>query len=106
MLVWVIYDISDNQSRGRVAEKCKDYGLERLQKSAFLGELDRNHTEMLAMEIEDILHGGDDCVFILPMCSKCMSKRITIGRGFDEEQFKEKFCVFFQESWTERDSSQ
>jgi CRISPR-associated protein Cas2 len=95
MLTWVIYDISDNRLRLRVSEKCKDYGLERLQKSAFLGELDRNSAEMLAVEVQGILddEAGDekDCVFILPMCNSCMDKKITIGRGFREEEFKDKF---------------
>lgn len=99
MLVWVIYDISNNALRTKVSEKCKDYGLERLQKSAFLGNLDLNNAEMLAIEIENILKKDDsdeDCVFILPMCDGCIKKKITIGRGFDESEFKEKFYVVFK----------
>jgi|Deesub1362A_J573_1020465.scaffolds.fasta_scaffold00151_78 CRISPR-associated protein Cas2 len=100
MLTWVIYDISDNRLRTRVSEKCKDYGMERLQKSAFLGDLSRNNSEMLAIEIEKILDDEntveEDCVFFLPMCSSCISKKITIGRGFDEEEFKDKFYTFFE----------
>ena len=42
MLVWVIYDISENRIRSRVAKLCKNYGLFRVQKSAFLGDLNRN----------------------------------------------------------------
>ena len=100
MLLWVIYDISDNRLRTKVSEKCKDYGLERLQKSAFFGELTRNSAEMLAVEVEKILSdeggSGEDCVFILPMCSSCIGKKITIGRGFDEKEFKDKFYTFFR----------
>lgn len=100
MLFWVIYDISDNRLRARVAEKCKDYGLERLQKSAFFGDLSRNSAEMLAVEIEKILsderNTEEDCVFLLPMCSSCIGKKITIGRGFDEEEFRDKFYTFFR----------
>lgn len=97
MLLWVIYDISDNALRSRVAEKCKDYGLERLQKSAFFGDMDKNSAEMLAIDMEKILEeksSPEDCIFILPMCSSCIAKKITVGRGFDEEQFKEKFYRF------------
>ncbi len=98
MLVWTIYDISDNRIRTRVAEKCKDYGLKRLQKSAFFGELDRNSMEMLAVEFEDIAEKNlrsEDCIFILPMCSSCIEKKITVGRGFDENEFKDRFYHLF-----------
>lgn len=102
-MIWVIYDISNNLLRTKVSEKCKDYGLERMQKSAFLGNLDLNNAEMLAIEIEDILKKDnesniEDCVFILPMCDNCIKKKITIGKGFDESRFKEKFYVVFRGS--------
>ena len=48
MLVWVIYDISENRFRSRVAKICKNYGLFRVQKSAFLGDLNRNESDSLA----------------------------------------------------------
>ncbi|MDD5735896.1 MAG: CRISPR-associated endonuclease Cas2, partial [Methanothrix soehngenii] len=47
MLVWVIYDISENRYRSRVAKICKNYGLFRVQKSAFLGDLNRNESDSL-----------------------------------------------------------
>lgn len=98
MLVWTIYDISDNRIRTKVSEKCKDYGLKRLQKSAFFGELDRNSMETFAVEFEDIVGddlGDKDCIFILPMCSSCIGKKITVGKGFDENQFKDRFYHLF-----------
>lgn len=100
MLFWVIYDISDDRLRLKVSEKCKDYGLKRLQKSAFFGDLSKNSAETLAVEVEKILsdekNTEEDCVFLLPMCKSCISKKITIGRGFDEEQFRDKFYTFFR----------
>ena len=39
LLTFVIYDIVDDLVRGRVANACKDYGLERIQYSAFCGSL-------------------------------------------------------------------
>ncbi|RLB30054.1 MAG: CRISPR-associated endonuclease Cas2, partial [Deltaproteobacteria bacterium] len=39
VLVWIIYDIVEDNVRARVAKTCKQYGLERVQKSAFLGKL-------------------------------------------------------------------
>jgi hypothetical protein len=40
LLTFVVYDIVDDGVRGRVANACKDYGLERIQYSAFCGALD------------------------------------------------------------------
>jgi CRISPR-associated protein Cas2 len=52
MLVWFIYDISENKIRSRVAKLCKNYGLFRVHKSAFLGDLNRNQSDSLALEFE------------------------------------------------------
>ena len=38
MLVWVIYDIVKDKTRTLIARACKQYGLYRVQKSAFLGQ--------------------------------------------------------------------
>lgn len=45
--VLLIYDIPDDRTRYRVSERCKDYGLERIQYSAFAGDLERNRREEL-----------------------------------------------------------
>jgi len=43
----VIYDIEDDRSRNKVAEACKDFGLQRLQYSCFRGTLSANKREEL-----------------------------------------------------------
>ena len=35
----IIYDIEDNRIRYKIAEVCKDYGLDRIQLSVFAGML-------------------------------------------------------------------
>jgi len=84
MLVWVIYDISENRIRSRVAKICKGYGLFRVQKSAFLGDLNRNEADSLALECEVIIDASDS-VYIFPMCEDCFDKIKLIGSGFDRE---------------------
>ena len=37
----VIYDIENDKIRLRISETCLDYGLARIQYSAFLGSIDR-----------------------------------------------------------------
>ena len=84
MLVWVIYDISENKVRSRVAKLCKNYGLFRVQKSAFLGDLNRNQSDSLALECEAVVEESDS-VHVFPMCEGCFDKIKLIGSGFDRE---------------------
>lgn len=84
MLVWVIYDISENRIRSRVAKICKGYGLFRVQKSAFLGDMNRNEADSLALECEAIIEESDS-VYVFPMCEDCFDKINLIGAGFDRE---------------------
>lgn len=92
MLYWVLYDITDNRIRMRVAEKCKDYGLSRVQKSSFLGRISGNKAEMLALELQELVKGTEHCIFLLPHCKECFSGRIILG-FLDEESIREKSFV-------------
>jgi CRISPR-associated protein Cas2 len=84
MLVWVIYDISENRIRSRVAKLCKNYGLFRVQKSAFLGDLNRTQSDSLALECEAVVEESDS-VYVFPMCEDCFDNIKLIGAGFDRE---------------------
>jgi CRISPR/Cas system-associated endoribonuclease Cas2 len=55
LLTFVIYDIADDLVRSRVANACKDYGLERIQYSAFSGSLDASRRVALATRLADTL---------------------------------------------------
>ncbi len=43
----LIYDIPDNRIRAKVADMCMDYGMNRIQYSAFVGDLQRTHQQEL-----------------------------------------------------------
>lgn len=88
MLYWVIYDISENKVRTKISSKCKNYGLQRIQKSAFVGELTANRAEMLALEFSETI-GTKDCIFIFPSCKSCFQSKLIVG-SFDQERLKEK----------------
>jgi CRISPR-associated protein Cas2 len=47
----LVYDIPDDRVRTRVAGVCLDYGLRRIQYSAFLGELSVNHQDELLLKL-------------------------------------------------------
>ncbi len=89
MLVRVIYDISDDRIRGKVAKICKGYGLYRVQKSAFLGDLNRNETESIALECEELIEEADS-VFVFPLCDDCFKKIKLIGMEFDKNLISDK----------------
>jgi|SRR3989344_850822 len=94
MLYWLIYDISNNGTRKKVSDKCKDYGMFRIQKSAFIGELTANKSEMLMEELQSITgEGFSDCVFLIPTCKDCFKSREIIGY-FNEEALEKKELVF------------
>jgi CRISPR-associated protein Cas2 len=97
MLLWVIYDISANSLRYKVCEACKDFGLFRVQKSVFFGELEVNKTNSLLDKMEEILNDEDrtehDSVLILPVCRSCLSKVLTAGRMFDSDLYTDQECV-------------
>jgi CRISPR-associated protein Cas2 len=39
MLTWVLYDITEDKIRTRIARRCLDFGLYREHKSVFLGDI-------------------------------------------------------------------
>jgi CRISPR-associated protein Cas2 len=80
VLTFVIYDIVDDLVRGRVANACKDYGLERIQYSAFSGSLDATRRNELATRLADTLGTEIGRILVLPVCEKDVrSKRDLVN---------------------------
>lgn len=50
--VLLIYDIENDRIRTRVSEICLDFGLERIQFSAFFGRLNRNRRQELCLRVQ------------------------------------------------------
>ncbi len=70
VLTFVIYDIEDDRVRGRIANACKDYGLERIQYSAFSGPLDATRRGELVARLADTLGREAGKILLLPVCEK------------------------------------
>ncbi len=85
MIVWVIYDISENRTRKNVSKICKNFGLYRVQKSTFCGELNTNRVDELEMSVESEIDVNTDSVFIFPVCESDFHKTRLLGEGFDRE---------------------
>ncbi|MCB9009816.1 MAG: CRISPR-associated endonuclease Cas2 [Ardenticatenaceae bacterium] len=66
----LIYDISDDRKRAKVADVCLDYGLDRLQYSAFGGNISRNLQEELFLKVCGVLGKAAGNVQLIPICGK------------------------------------
>ncbi len=95
MLVWAIYDISNNKIRNKIVKICKNYGLYRVQKSVFLGDIDKNNIDELELQSRNIIDDKTDSVYIFQMCKTDFDNVILIGKAFDKkfvsDEILEKF---------------
>lgn len=66
----LIYDIEEDRLRTRIANICMDYGLERIQFSAFFGKLNRNRRQELALKLTNELGDESGRVRIIPVCEQ------------------------------------
>lgn len=69
--VWVLYDVSDDKIRTRLAEKCKDYGLEPSQFSAFSGFLPSYIIDEFWGKLLKIAGKEPVKLVLLPLCARC-----------------------------------
>lgn len=74
----VVYDISDDGKRARVADVCLDYGLDRIQYSAFLGKLSVNHQEELMLKLAKVLGRKAGNIQLFPLCARDWQGRQVI----------------------------
>ena len=95
MLTWVVYDISDDKVRNKVSRFCKGYGLYRVQKSAFLGDMNRNQIDELVLRCKEITDEEKDSVYIFPMCEDDFRKVKMIGIPFDKELVSDEVKALF-----------
>ncbi len=79
--VLLIYDIPDDRVRYKVSERCKDYGLSRVQYSAFAGELDRNRREELMLRLRKTLGKKEGVIRLQPVCGRdlALAKEVDVG---------------------------
>ena len=68
--VVLIYDIENDRLRTRIADACMDYGLERIQFSAFFGKMNRNRRQELALRLTNELGNESGRVRIIPVCEQ------------------------------------
>jgi len=75
----VIYDIPDDRVRAKVADACLDYGLDRLQYSAFYGDISRNLQEELFKRIKKLLGKRPGNIQLISICQADWVQRLVIA---------------------------
>jgi CRISPR-associated protein Cas2 len=80
----VIYDIENDKIRLRISETCLDYGLARIQYSAFLGTLNRNKREELFLRLTSILDDNAGKIMLQPICHKDV-KEVLVKENDNEQ---------------------
>lgn len=70
MYVLAIYDIENDRIRVKIAEALKDYGLSRIQYSAFQGQLSPNRTQELYFRLKATLGVDVGNIMLFSLCEK------------------------------------
>jgi CRISPR-associated protein Cas2 len=84
----LIYDIPHDGARKKVADACLDYGLQRIQYSAFCGELSRTHQRELFRVIELRVQGKEANIQLFPLNEQSWNGRRELKRG-DYDAYRE-----------------
>jgi len=92
----VIYDITNDNLRALVAETLKDYGLQRIQYSAFIGYLRRDELNSLLVDLKNLIKDLTENVQLYPLCDTCFKGRKEVGKPkkYDFKEGKEKIAYF------------
>ncbi len=72
----VIYDIVEDKIRNKIADVCLDFGLQRIQYSAFFGELSHNQKETLFKKVKRLIGDKEGNVQIFPVCEKDLALKL------------------------------
>ena len=79
MHTYVIYDIVNDKIRKRISDACLDYGLERIQYSAFKGNINATRRAALEKRLTQELGKKQGKIEIISVCEKDFQNRILIG---------------------------
>jgi CRISPR-associated protein Cas2 len=95
VLVWILYDISDDGCRDKVSKACKQYGLVRVQKSAFIGRLEKSRFDELSERCNDLIDDTKYSVYLFPFCQEDFRQIKALGQGFDRKMVNDEVLEKF-----------
>lgn len=77
----VIYDIPDDRLRTKVADACLDYGLLRVQWSAFVGELNQTYQRELLLKLRMLIGKKAAKIRMLPINEVMWQQQQILEQG-------------------------
>lgn len=95
VLTWIVYDITEDRIRGKVAKTCKKFGLIRVQKSVFLGKLESNRFDELGEICQELIDADTDSVYLFPFCQEDFRRIRVLGQGFDKKLVNDEILAKF-----------
>jgi CRISPR-associated protein Cas2 len=97
MLVYIVYDIEStrpgNRRRRKIVKKLGEMGLYRIQESVFIGNINKNDADEIAVYCDDLIQESlkkeerdalDDKIYIFPVSKDDFNNVKMIGVGFDK----------------------
>lgn len=97
MVYFVMYDIESNRIRPKVAKYLEQKGLQRIQKSIFLGQTKQSEYETIRRVLTQLQksYANDDSIIIVPVPEDLLKTMYLIGRDVDFEiTLNRKVTVF------------
>lgn len=89
MITLIIYDISSDELRGRVASFLKTMGLKRVQKSAFAGLLTHSRRVEVIAGLRKLAKEGPVNIQVYPLTPASFNQREIIGVNIDYDKGEE-----------------
>jgi len=95
MLIWLIYDISNDKNRKKIYDLAKQNGLYSVQKSVFVGRITNNKKEKLINKIEFTIDLENDSIYIFKMNQDNFRDANFLGKAFDKKLINDEIETFF-----------
>lgn len=86
IITLVIYDISSDELRGKVANFLKSMGLKRIQKSAFAGSLEHSRRINVIAGLKKLAKEGPVNIQVYPLTPASFNQREIIGINVDYDK--------------------
>lgn len=95
MIIWVLYDIKNDKARNFVAKSCKKAGLYRVQYSCFLGSINENEKDTLALKFEEVIDEENDKIYMFRMNKDQLKGCVMLGQAFDDKLVSDEVKSLF-----------
>jgi CRISPR-associated protein Cas2 len=86
----VLYDVEDDRIRARVSDTCLNYGLERIQYSAFLGKINRNRRQELSLRLQEEVGEEQAKLRIIPVTEDALKEMWVHDNYVKKERASER----------------